>query len=222
MHTWITSRSFYLFCFFHLFPRNLAGLSRRWYDARPSRCTLESVSSSESNSSFSLSKLFETDCSTLPFVIIILYIYRLVFPLSFNYRNRERINNALQLNSPSSKRSRLFIHLTDYLNTRPSFHSLDRSVHYVIIYFSQFSRIDKSIRNLKRVKKITGPAFLTSSNDLWKRYRLVSILCRVCIANNLLLSLPEFFLAWLVVHVGILMRNIVENLRCPRLESTNF
>lgn len=57
----------------------------------------------------------------------ILYIYRLVFPLSFNYRNRERINNALQLNSPSSKRSRLFIHLTDYLNTRPSFHSLARS-----------------------------------------------------------------------------------------------
>lgn len=34
VHTWITSRWFYLFCFFHLFPRNLAGLSRRWYDAR--------------------------------------------------------------------------------------------------------------------------------------------------------------------------------------------
>lgn len=58
---------------------------------------------------------------------LLYYIYRLVFPLSFNYRNRERINNALQLNSPSSKRSRLFIHLTDYLNTRPSFHSLARS-----------------------------------------------------------------------------------------------
>lgn len=35
VHTWITSRWFYLFCFFHSpFPSQSRRLSRRWYDAR--------------------------------------------------------------------------------------------------------------------------------------------------------------------------------------------
>lgn len=104
VHTWITSRWFYLFCFFHLFPRNLADLSRRWYDA--SRCILESVRLFLPPSSCFSRNYSRLIVRHLSFVFD---DYRLVFPLSFNYSlETERTNyNASQLNAPSSKKGAL-------------------------------------------------------------------------------------------------------------------
>lgn len=104
VHTWITSRWFYLFCFFHLFPRNLADLSRRWYDA--SRCILESVRLFLPPSSCFSRNYSRRIVRHLSFVFD---DYRLVFPLSFNYSlETERTNyNASQLNAPSSKKGAL-------------------------------------------------------------------------------------------------------------------
>lgn len=214
VHTWITSRWFYLFCFFHSpFPSQSRRLSRRWYDAR------QVVAPSNRFASFflcfvnfcfffSLPRNYSMRCCLSKHSMIIGWYLHCRSIIETNYR---------QLKPPSFPPWRLFIHLTDYLNT---------SAHT-----SPFHRPRVSINrfDLKRVasENITGPGFLTSSNDLWKRYHLVSILRFVYIANNFLLSPWILRLASLVVHMEEhaikLMRNIwIENLRRIENRSTNF